>query len=71
MASITVSVGTVPGTMSNVALEEGATVQEAIRHAGFSDPQKYRIEIDGETVGLDHELSNGDAIALLKNVAAG
>ena len=68
--AVTCKCGTVPGLLKDLALEEGATIADAIREAGY-DANKYRIEVDGNEVDLSDAVENGDAITLLKNISAG
>ena len=71
--AIVVKVGTLPGKISEVALEEGATVEDACTQAGYSDLSGYTVKLQGNTVSdpSEEEVSDGDTVLLVKQVSAG
>jgi len=68
--AISVKVGTVPGTLKDVLLEEGATVQDAIEVAGY-DATTHRIQVNGDSASLSDEVNDDDVVALLKKIESG
>lgn len=65
--AISVTVIQAPSTVKSVTLQEGDTVADAIREAGFSaDGQEVRV--DGERVDLSDEVSAGERITLTKRI---
>ena len=59
---IQVKVARVPGRVTEVALEEGSTVQTALSTAGITDYANASVTIDDEAVALNRELQDGDSV---------
>lgn len=65
--AISVTVVQAPSTVKSVTLQEGDTVADAIRAAGFSsDGQEVRV--DGERVNLDDQVDAGERVILTKRI---
>lgn len=65
---LTVKVGKVPGRLTEVLLEEGATVNDALEVAGIEETSGYEIRVGTEKATVDTELKDGDVVALVKNI---
>jgi len=71
MANV-VKIGTVPGSVKEVLVEDGATVREVIRLGGYeAQLANYKVELNSNTVDLGQEVEDGDVISLLKKISAG
>ncbi len=64
--AITAQVGKIPGTVSTVVLEDGATVADALRAAGFSHEAGYALRVDGQSGTVDQAVREGGTIFLAK-----
>jgi putative ubiquitin-RnfH superfamily antitoxin RatB of RatAB toxin-antitoxin module len=65
---ITVKVGTVPGTLTELALNSGATVAQALELANLS-ASGYDVRMDGETVAVDAVIpATAKVIVLVKQI---
>ena len=63
-----VKVAVVPGKVSNVVLDEGTTIADAIRVAGI-DPSGYEMKVNSVTAtNFNEQLSDGDMIFLAKQI---
>lgn len=67
MEAITVKAGTVPGTLTTIALEEGATVADALRQANL-DASGYQVRVNGETADTSRTLGEGDTVLLTRQI---
>ena len=65
--SIEVKVGTVPGVLKTIALDDDATAQDAITTAGV-DASGYDVRVNGDSVALSKELEDGDSVLLFKQI---
>ena len=64
-----VKVAKLPGTVTEVALEDGASVQDALESAGIESTQGFEIKVDGRTItNLDEQVGNASMILLAKQV---
>lgn len=63
---INIRIARVPGTVQELALEDGATVADALRQAGMSvqTGEALKVNISDATTG--QVLSDGDRIMLVK-----
>ena len=72
---ITVEVMRIGTAAKKVALEEGATVAEALEVARLSQKESEIVQVNEDVVDNDelnsYELENGDEIILVKNVEGG
>ena len=67
MTHITVRVGSLPGRITEIALNGDRAVATALEAAGL-DPEGYEIRVDGYNASLDQELRNGQTVLLVKKV---
>ena len=63
--TITVKVAVVPGTVTEVALEEGSTVADAIAAANV-DTDGYSVKLNGVATANDQTLSDGARLFISK-----
>lgn len=63
---IEVKVVRVPAVMKDVALEDGATVADALRAADLSVQTGEKIQVNGVDATPSKVLSNGDRVILAK-----
>lgn len=64
-----VKVAKLPGTVTEVALEDGASVQDALESAGIESTQGFEIKVDGRTItNLDEQVGSASMILLAKQV---
>lgn len=63
---IDVKVSTVPGTIKELALEDGASVTDAVEAAGLS-LSGFTITINGSSGSHSTRLQDGDRVVLTKN----
>lgn len=64
--TITVKVAVVPGTVTEVALEDGASVADAISSANVST-DGYSVKLNGVATNNSATLSDGDRIFISKD----
>lgn len=64
---ITVRVGRVPGTISEVTLDGGRKVRDAITAARL-DATGCEIRVNDTMAGLDSDLNDRDTVFLLKKI---
>ena len=64
----TVTVGKVPGTLSNVVVEDGATIQDVLDAAGDLDAAGFEVKMNGSSVDLDDEVRDGANVFLVKQI---
>lgn len=64
---IYVKVGVFPGRLEEVALEDGATVKDALRAAG-KDATGYEVRVNSESADLSFELEDDDRVLLTKQI---
>ena len=62
-----IKVGTFPGRISEVAVEDNATVAEALEVADLNS-EGYEIQLDGRVVGLDEPIRDCSLLVLAKQV---
>ncbi len=62
-----ITVGKVPGTLSEVAVENGATVADALA-AGNLDAEGFEIKVNGSTASLTDDAPDGANIFLVKQI---
>jgi putative ubiquitin-RnfH superfamily antitoxin RatB of RatAB toxin-antitoxin module len=67
MSTIIVKVGQMPGTLSEVALSEGATVRDALSQAGLSVGSN-EIRVNGQTATESTTLSNNAIVLLVAKI---
>lgn len=70
-SDITVKVARTGGTVKEVLLAEGATVEEALTAAEIEYGDNSRIRVAGESVELDTELEDGDYVTVSGKVKGG
>lgn len=56
----------VPGAVKDVALEDGATVNDALSAAGVTVESGYTIKVDGADASGSTSVSNGSRIIIAK-----
>ncbi len=64
---INVRIGRLPGRIEELALENGAVVEDALEIAEL-DPAGYEIRVNGAPTDVDAELSDGDTVLLVKKI---
>ncbi len=64
---INVKVGKLPGRLVDVALEDGATVGDALEQAGL-DSSGYEIRVGTLTKNANDRVANGDTVLLVKMI---
>ena len=64
---LNVRIGTMPGRINEFALENGATVKEALEIADLAT-EGYQIKVNGEQVDEGKILSDGDLVLLVKQI---
>lgn len=67
MSEFNVSIGKVPGTMTQVVSDEPLSVAAAADLAGITGLEGYDVRVDGNTVNLDHTLSDDATVLFVKN----
>lgn len=68
---ISVGIGTIGAATKMFTLADGSTVSDLVAAAGMNvDGFTFRIAGNGD-VSADHELENGDVVALVPNVKNG
>lgn len=68
MQTITVRVGVVPGTISEVVLNGDRTVASAFRAAGQSIPAGHKVLVNNQEARTDSVVSDGASILAIKQV---
>jgi sulfur carrier protein ThiS len=68
METLTIKIGKLPGRITEVALEEGATVAQAIEAAEITDIEGFETRVNGAPAANDAELSDGDNVLLVKKI---
>lgn len=61
---ITVKVMQIPGAIREVALEDGATVADALTAAEMTLHSGYVLKVDGSEANQDDMLSNGQNVTM-------
>ena len=64
---ITVRVGRLPGRISEIALNGGRTVADALGAAEL-DPAGYEIRVDGNPADASTQLADGQTVLLVKKI---
>ena len=67
MSKIKVKVVQVPGGVTEVEIESGQTVKEALELAQV-DPKGYQVMIKGKQIGVSTKVSQGMKIILAEDV---
>jgi sulfur carrier protein ThiS len=62
-----VKVGKIPGSITEVVLEDGAVVADALEAASLS-ADGYTIKLNGETAATSVEVEDGDEVILTKSI---
>lgn len=65
--TIVVKVMQVPGAVTEVALENGATVSDALSAASISDTTGYQLTVNGAETNSGNALRDGDRVILAKS----
>ena len=68
MDAITVKIGKLPGRIMEVALEEGATVEQAIEVAEIVEIEGFETRVNGAPATLETTLADGDNVLLVKKI---
>ena len=68
MDFLTVRGGKMPGLISSVVLEGGATVADALAQANITVENGQEIRMDNNTVSLDTEVTNNALIIVTKMI---
>lgn len=68
MDFLTVQVSKVPGPMSTITLEGGATVADALAQANITAENGYEVRMNNNTVSLDTEVTNNALIIVTKMI---
>lgn len=68
MTTFTVTVGRVPGTITNVAVNEGSTVSDVLRSASINLTTGEEVRINGTTSPLTQAVNDGDRIFIVKQI---
>ena len=63
---ITLKVIRVPGTVKEIALEDGATVADALAAAEYEPSATEAITLNGATVSTDAVVNDSDRLVLAK-----
>jgi len=63
---IDVKVVKVPGAQVEVALEDGATVREALEYAGKTVDEGQTVQVNGTQADLDTPLTDGARVVIAK-----
>jgi len=61
---ITVKVMQIPGTIREVALEDGATVADALAAADMAVGAGYALKVDGNEADVSYTLTNAQNITI-------
>lgn len=64
---ITVKIGKVPGSISEVALNDGATADDAARQAGL-DTSGHTVRVNGSEAAGTTRLNDGDRVLYVAQV---
>ena len=67
MSKITVKVVRVPGTITEIMLDEGQTINSALQVSNTSVSSSETVQLNGATVSLDTEVKDGDRIIVAKS----
>lgn len=67
MATATVKVGQLPGTLKEVVVEGTATVNDVLRLAGLSS-SGFEVRVSGKKATGDTAVKNGDMVLLVKPI---
>lgn len=62
-----VTVGKVPGTLSELAVESGATVEDVLELAELNS-EGYEIRVNGRVSSLEDTVSDGSKVFLVKKI---
>ena len=69
MEFITVKVGKLPGTITEIALNGGRTVQDALDAAGI-DASGYEIRVNGAPADTSATLTDGSTVLVLRKITS-
>lgn len=67
MESITVKTGRLPGRISEIAVEDGASVAEVLAIAEL-DSTGYEVRVNGAPCDLETGIEDGDTVLLVKKI---
>ena len=62
-----ITIGKVPGSLQNIAVEDGASVADALSVAGLS-ADGYEIRLNGSVASLESSVPDGAKIFLVKKI---
>ena len=68
METLTIKIGKLPGRITEVVLEQGATVAQAIEVAEISGLEGFETRVNGAPATLETTLSDGDNVLLVKKI---
>lgn len=68
METITIKVGKVPGTITEVAVNKGTTVEEVLGLAGITDVAGYEVRANGNNANLETVLNADSSVLLMKQI---
>ena len=68
---LTLKVGTFPGEIKEVAVPNGATVQEILQIAGVSFGAESSAQLDGNEVALGEQVYGGSMLIVTKRLKSG
>lgn len=66
MSTMFIKVVRVPGTVSEVCLNEGATVADALEAAGITPSSSEEVSLNGHRTNLSTTLSDADRVIVSK-----
>lgn len=64
----TLKVGTFPGTLKEIVIEDTATVKDALKIAGISVESDQEIKFDGVITDLNSSVANGTLLIVTKRL---
>jgi len=62
-----VKVGKLPGTIKEVMITEGTTVDQVLSQADL-DPEGFEIRVNGDPSELNNAVSPGDTVLLVRKI---
>jgi ribosome-interacting GTPase 1 len=68
---LTVKIVRVPGAVSELMLNDGATVSTALDIANMSVASNEKIAVNGQSAGASHVLNDGDVVSISKDAKSG
>lgn len=67
-STIMVKVGKVPGTIQEIAVENGTNVAYALELAGITDTEGYEVRVGGSSASFDTQLTSDTSVLLMKQI---